>query len=144
MPLQLFKCNHQIKMNTISQIFQPRGLFLWSFIFSESFLLPVAGCDAATDQSSTRVIEKHKQCGFALAVVDHHSNVPYFHHVDSSEECMGNFLRMLHSLARDIHERKKQFPLYKGNRRNLDKNSATHCWICEEPFDSKLDPEERA
>ena len=49
---------------------------------------------------------------------------------------------MLHSLARDIHERKKQFPFYNGNRRNLDKKSATHCWICEEPFDSELDPEE--
>ena len=108
----------------------------------ESFLLPVAGCDAATDQSSTRVIEKHKPCGFALAVVDHHSNVPYFHHVDSSEDCMGNFVRMLHSLARDIHERKKKFPFYNVNCRNLDKKSATHCWICEEPFDSELDPEE--
>ena len=49
---------------------------------------------------------------------------------------------MLHSLARDIHERKKQFPFYNGSRINLDKNSATHCWICEEPFDSELDPEE--
>ena len=51
----------------------------------ESFLLPVAGSDAADDQSSTRVIEKHEPCGFALAVVDHHSNVPFLHHVDSSE-----------------------------------------------------------
>ena len=50
----------------------------------ESFLLPVAGYDAATDQSSTGVIEKHKPCGFALAVVDHHSNVPYFNHMDNS------------------------------------------------------------
>ena len=108
----------------------------------ESFLLLVAGCDAATDQSSTRVIEKHKPFCFALAVVDHHSNVSYFHHVYNSEDCMGNFVRMLHSLARDIHERKKKFPFYNGNRRNLDKNSATYCWICEEPFDSELYPEE--
>ena len=36
----------------------------------ESFLKPVAGCDAATDQSSTLVIEKHEPCGFALAAVD--------------------------------------------------------------------------
>ena len=88
------------------------------------------------------MIEKHKPCGFALAVVDHHSNVPYFHHVDNSEGCMGNFVRMLHSLARDIHKRKKQFPFYNRNCRNMDKNSTTHCWICEEPFDSELDPEE--
>ena len=37
---------------------------------------------------------------------------------------------------------KKQFPFFNGNCRNLDKNSATHCWICEEPFDIELDPEE--
>ena len=102
----------------------------------ESFLLPVARFDAATDQSSTRAIEKHKPCAFALAVVDHHSNGPYFHHVDSSEDCVGNIVRMLNSLARDILERIKQFPFYNGNRRNLDKNSATNCWICLEPFDS--------
>ena len=35
-----------------------------------------------------------------------------------------------------------QFPFYNGNRRSSDKKSATHCWICEEPFDSELDPEE--
>ena len=49
------------------------------FFDFECFLLPVAGCDEATDQSPTRVIEKHEPCGFALAVVYHHSNVPYFH-----------------------------------------------------------------
>ena len=88
------------------------------------------------------MIEKYEPCGFAFAVDDHHSNVPYFHHVDSSEDCMGNFVRMLPSLARDIYERKKQFPFYNGNRRSFDKKSATHCWICEEPFDSELDPQE--
>ena len=76
----------------------------------ESYLLPIAGCDAATDQLSTSLTEKHEPCGFALAVVNHHSKVPYFHRWDSSEYCMGNFVRMLHSLARDIHEHKKQFP----------------------------------
>ena len=91
----------------------------------EPFLLPVAGYDAT-----------------ALAVVDHHLNVSYFHHVDNSEDCMGNFVKKLHSLARDIHDSKKQFPFYNGNRRNLDKNSATYCWISKEPFDSELDPEE--
>ena len=55
---------------------------------------------------------------------------------------MGNFVRMLHSLASDIYERKEQFHFYNGNFRNLDNNSATHCWICEEPFDSELDPKE--
>ena len=111
-------------MNTSSQIFQLRGLFLWSFILTLNlFFYPSLDVYAATDQSSTRVIEKHEPCGFALAVVDHHSNVPYFHHVDSSEDCMGNFVRMLHSLARDIHERKKQFPFYNGSRRSWTKRT---------------------
>ena len=71
----------------------------------ESFLLPAAGCDASTDQTATRVIAKHEPCGIAWVLVDDHSNVPYFNHVDSSEGCMGKFVRMLHSLARDIRER---------------------------------------
>ena len=107
----------------------------------ESFLLPFAGYDSATDQSSTRVIEKHEPCGFALAVFDHDSNVPYFNRMDSSEDCMCNFVLMLHSLARDIHERKNHF-FYNENPGNLDKNSVTHCWICEEPIASDLDPKE--
>ena len=51
----------------------------------ESFLLPVAACDEATDQSSTRVIERLEPCGFASAVDDRHSDVPSFNQVDSSE-----------------------------------------------------------
>ena len=98
-------------MFTSSQKFQPRGFFIWSsFKNLNFFLLTVAGCDAATDQSSIRVIEIHEARGFALAVVDRHSNVPYFSHVDNSKNCMGNIVRMLLSLAKDIHERKKCFP----------------------------------
>ena len=85
---------------------------LVSYFEFESFLLPAAGCDAATNQSSTRVIEKHEPCGFALIVVDNHSNVPHFHRLDSSKNCRGKFFRMLHSVARELHERRKQFPFY--------------------------------
>ena len=69
----------------------------------ESFLRIVAECDAAADQSSTGVVEKHEPCGFALAVIDHHSNIPYFEHVDSSEDCMDNSVRMLHWLALETY-----------------------------------------
>ena len=124
MLLQLFKCHHQIKMFTSSQKFQPRGFFIWSsFKNLNFFLLTVAGCDAATDQSSIRVIEMHEPRGFALAVVVCHSNVPCFSHVDSSKHCMGIIVRMLHPLAKDIHERKKLFPFYNRNRRNLDRKA---------------------
>ena len=58
----------------------------------ESFLLPAAACDAATDQSSTRVIERLEPCGFTSAVDDRHSDVPHFNQVDSSELCMSIFV----------------------------------------------------
>ena len=46
------------------------------FFDFESILRPDTGRDAETDQSSTRVIKKHNPCEFALAIVDHHSNIP--------------------------------------------------------------------
>ena len=55
---------------------------------------------------------------------------------------MGNFVRKLQLLVKDRHERNKQFPFNNGNCRNLEQNSAAHCWICEEPFNSKSVPEE--
>ena len=80
MPLQLFKCHQQIKMNTSCQIFQPRGLFLWSFNLTLN-LFSYPSLDVMQQ------LTNHKQqCGFALAVGDHHSNVFHFHHVDSSED----------------------------------------------------------
>ena len=61
-------------------------MFIWSSIKNLIFfLLPVAGCDAATDQSSIRVIEMHESRGFSSAVDDRHSDVPSFNQVESSE-----------------------------------------------------------
>ena len=54
---------------------------------------------------------------------------------------MANFVKVLHKLARDIHKQKRKYPLFKGDRRSLDKSQATQCWICEKPFSEVEDPE---
>ena len=107
----------------------------------ESFLRPVSSCKGPSDKAFTQVKEIHEPCGFALTVIDHHSSKPIFHHVDSSPACMTNFVKMLHKLARDIHQQKRKHPFFKGDRRNLGKSNATHCWICEKSFSETEDPE---
>ena len=142
MPLQLLECHYQTKMNTSSQIFQPRDLFHWSFISTLNlFYYPSLDVMQQLSNHQLALLRKTSRVqlpGQLLIFTRMYS----INHVNSSEDCMGNFVRIMNSLARDIPERKKQFPFYKGNCRHLDKNSATHCWICEEPFDSQLDPEE--
>ena len=107
----------------------------------ESFLRPVASCAGPSNTANTRAIERHEPCGFALTVIDHQSTTPVFHHVDSSEDCMKNFVRMLHDLARDIHKQKNKHPFNRGNRNLLNKRQAKRCWICENDFDVEDDPE---
>ena len=101
----------------------------------ESFLYPVAGCTPHGNNSYTRVIEKHKPCGFSLAVIDHYSTKPIFFHVDSSEDCITKFVNMLHTLAKDIYKRKRAFPFFRGDRSQYLKSAASECWICNEAFD---------
>ena len=109
----------------------------------ESFLRPVSGCRATSSRAFTQIKEIHEPCGFALTVIDHHSSKPIFYQVYSSEDCMANFVKLLHKLARDIHKQKRKYPFFKGDRRSLDKSQATQCWICEKPF-SKVEDQENS
>ena len=104
----------------------------------ESFLRPFASCAGPSDTANTRAIEKHEPCVFELTVNVHQSTTPVFHHVDSSEDCMKTFVRIL---ARVIHKQKNKHPFYRVNRNLLNKNQATQCWICENDFDVEDDPE---
>ena len=54
---------------------------------------------------------------------------------------MTNFVKMLHKLVRDIYQQKRKHPSFKGDRRNLGKSNATHCWICEKSFSETEDPQ---
>ena len=107
----------------------------------ESFLRPVSGCRGLSSRAFTQIKEITETCGFALTVIDHHSSKLIFYLVDSSEDCMANFVKLLHKLARDIHKQKRKYSFFKGDRRSLDKFQATQCWICEKPFSEVEDQE---
>ena len=107
----------------------------------ESFLRPVSRCRGPSSRAFKQIKETHEPCGFTLTVIDHHSSKPIFYQVDSSEDCMAKFVKLLHKLARDIHKQKRKYPFFKGDRRSLDKSQATQCWICEKPFSEVEDQE---
>ena len=87
----------------------------------ESFFCPAAGCTPHKKNSYTRVNEKHKPCGFSLALIDHNSTKPIFLHVDSSEGCITNTVQMLHALAKDKYKRKRAFLFFRGDRSHYPK-----------------------
>ena len=85
----------------------------------ESILKPVASCPARSESNSTRSFEMHEPCGFAIAVIEHGDPQPKFSHLDSSVNCMQNFVQMMHKLAKDLHEQKRKYPFYRGDRSTL-------------------------
>ena len=100
----------------------------------ESFLKPVATCAPSEERASLRPIEVHEACGFALTVIEHGKPEPKFAYLDSSENCMQNFVQMIHKLAKDIHEQKRKHPFFRGDRWSLHKDASKQCWICENEF----------
>ena len=68
----------------------------------ESFLKPVASCAPSEERASSRPNEVHEPCGFALTSIEHGNPEPKFTHLDSSENCMQNFVQLIHKVAKDI------------------------------------------
>ena len=99
----------------------------------ESFLMPVSSCPANPDASSTEVIEQHIPSGFALTLIENGYSTPKEFVIDSSENCMTNFIKKLHEMAREVYYSKRRFPIYLGQQ-VPNRSSIVDCWICEEPF----------
>ena len=85
----------------------------------ESILKPVASCPVSSECASTRSTEIHEPCGFAIAFIEHGNSQPKFSHLDSSVNCMQNFVQTIHKLAKDINKQKRKYPLYRGGRWTL-------------------------
>ena len=94
----------------------------------------MASCAPSEERASSQPIEVHESCGFALTVIEHGNPEPKFTHLDSSENCMQNFVQMIHKLAKDIHEQKRKHPFFRGDRSSLHKDASKQCWICENEF----------
>ena len=100
----------------------------------ESFLNPVTTCMNNPQISSSRVLEKHEPSGSSMVAIDHESSEPFFFSLDSSENCLENFIKELHLLARDVYIYKRKVPHYLGDRSQLRKEETLTCWICQENF----------
>ena len=100
----------------------------------KSILKPVASCPASSESASTRSIEIHEPCGFAIAVIEHGNPQPKFSHLDSSVNCLRNFVERIHKLAKDLHEQKRKYPFYGGDRSTLEKSETKKYWTCESEF----------
>ena len=96
----------------------------------ESFLNPVTTCMNNPQISSSRVLEKHEPSGYSMVAIDHESSEPFFFSLDSSENCLENFIKELHLLARDVYIYKRKVPHYLGDRSQLCKEETLACWIC--------------
>ena len=55
--------------------------------------MPVSYCPANPDASSTEVIEQHIPSGFALTLIENGFSTPKEFVIDSSENCMTNFIK---------------------------------------------------
>ena len=84
----------------------------------------MASCAPSEERASSRPIEVHEPCGFALTVIEHGNPEPKFTRLDSSGNCMQNFVQMIHKLAKDIHEQKRKHPFFRGDRSSLHKDAS--------------------
>ena len=69
-----------------------------------------------------------------MVAFDHESSKPFFFSLESSENCLENFIKELHLLARDVYIYKRKVPHNLGDRSQLFKEETLTCWICRENF----------
>ena len=102
-----------------------------------SFVRPMSGCRRPSSRAFTQVNEIHKQCGFALTVIDQHCSKPIFYQVDSSEDCMANFAKVLQKHTRDNHKQKRIYPFSKATGEVWQISSYTMLDLWENVFGSR-------
>ena len=111
------------------------------FFDLESLIVPVEGCQQDPKHSSTRSIEKHLPCSYALLCIEKDKADPYFFEIQQGPGIMKSFVETVQALAKKIHSDKRRFREYEGVP-PFPKETATRCWICEidmKPEDAVLD-----
>ena len=75
-------------------------------------------------------LKKHEPCGYAIAAIEHGKASPVYFELKRGDNCVNEFVKSLHVLARDIYNRKRAFyGPYRGPVPARENN--TRCWICE-------------
>ena len=72
---------------------------------TESCLVPIATAQPSSSTSYTVANEKHEPCGYAIAAIEHGKATPVYFELKKGDNCLNEFVKSLHLLARDIYNR---------------------------------------
>ena len=73
------------------------------FFDLESLIVPVEGCQQDPKLSSTRSIEKHLPCSYALLCIEKDKVDPYFFEIQQGPDIMKSFVESVQALAKKIY-----------------------------------------
>ena len=105
---------------------------------TESYLVPIATAQPSPSTSYTVAIGKHEPCGYAIAAIEHGKAIPVYFELKRGDNCMNEFVKSLHVLARDIYNRKRaSYGPYRGPVSAREIN--TRCWICENEINDEAE-----
>ena len=82
--------------------------FFQSF-YTESYLVQTATTQPSPSTSYTVATEKHEPCGYAIAAIEHGKATPIYFELKRGDNCLIEFVKSLHLLARDIYNQKRAF-----------------------------------
>ena len=97
---------------------------------TESYLVPIATAQPSPSTSYTVAIKKHEPRDYAIAALEHGKATPVYIELNRGDNCLNEFVKSFHILARDIYNQKRAFyGPYRGLVPAREKNA--RCWICE-------------
>ena len=76
---------------------------------TESYRVPIATAQPSPSTSYTVAIEKQEPYGYAIAAIEHGKATPVYFELKRGDNCLIEFVKSLHVLARDIYNRKRSF-----------------------------------
>lgn len=112
------------------------------FFDMESIIEPVATCADDPSKPSSHPIEVHSPCSNAMLFVEHDSVDPVYFKINWGPDCMDRFIQNLEEVAKLLHEKKRQHPVFTGTI-PADKQDASNCWLCGDEFGDTLEQTEK-
>ena len=105
---------------------------------TESYLVATATAQHSPSTSYTVAIEKHEPCDHAIAAREHSKATPVYFKLKRGDNCLNEFVKFLHVLARDIYNQIRAF--YGRYRAPVPaRENNTGCWICENEINDEAE-----
>ena len=106
------------------------------FFELESIIEPFIGSSDNTQSwNTTRALEEHKPCSYALLFVALNETKQFFFDLKCWPNVMIEFAKSREQIAKNIYEVKQQYKNFSGEQ-SITKGAATLCWICENELKS--------